>query len=187
MASDVWILVDLHREVQAGDLDESTDEYAVSIAASMAQKYIQSQLPVGLLAYGDERYLIPADTGEAQFERIMEHLAMTKAEGNVSLADVLSIEEQLWGTHSQVIILTSSHREDWTIALRELVRRRLRIAVILLDGQSFGGLFETREAIPALYDAGIAPFLVRMGDNIPVALSQPYTADRIDEMTEAAD
>ena len=59
MASDVWILVDLHREVQAGDLDESTDEYAVSIAASMAQKYIQAQLPVGLLAYGDETILYP--------------------------------------------------------------------------------------------------------------------------------
>ena len=187
MASDVWVLVDLHREVQAGDLDESTDEYAVSIAASMAQKYIRAQLPVGLLAYGDERYLIPADTGEAQFERIMEHLAMTKAEGDVSLAEVLSIEEPLWGSHSQVIILTSSHREDWTVALRELVRRRLRIAVVLIDGQSFGGLFDTTEAIPALYDAGIAPFLVRMDDNIPVALSHPYTADRIEELAEAAD
>ena len=187
MASDVWILVDLHREVQAGDLDESTDEYSVSIAASMAQKYIRSQLPVGLLAYGDERYLIPSDTGEAQFERIMEHLAMSKAEGALSLAEVLSREEQLWGTHSQIIILTSSHREDWTVALRELIRRRLRIAVILIDGPSFGGLFETTATIPALYDAGIAPFVVRMGDNIPVALSHPYTLERSEELAEAAD
>ena len=187
MASDVWILVDLHREVQAGDLEESTDEYAVSMAASLAQKYIRTQLPVGLLGYGDERYMIPADTGEAQFERIMEHLAMSKAEGAMSLADVLSREEQLWGTHSSIIILTSSHREDWTVALRELVRRRLRIAVILIDGQSFGGLFETMASTPALYDAGIAPFVVRRGDDIPVALSHPYTVDRSEELAEAAD
>lgn len=186
MASDVWVLVDLHREVQAGDLDESTDEYAVSIAASMAQKYIQAQLPVGLLAYGDERYLLPADTGQVQFERIMEHLAMSKAEGDVSLAEVLSREEQLWGTHSSIIILTSSHREDWTVAIRELVRRRLRIAVVLMDGHSFGGLFETLDVIPALYDSGIAPFVVRMGDNVPVALSHTYTVDLSAEMDEAA-
>ena len=186
MASDVWILVDLHGEVQAGELDESTDEYAVSIAASMAQKYIKSQLPVGLLAYGDERYMLPADTGEAQFERIMEHLAMSKAEGTVSLAEALSREEQLWGTHSSIIVVTSSHREDWTVAIRELVRRRLRIAVILIDGQSFGGLFDTLSATPSLYDAGIAPFVVRMGDNIPVALSHTYTVDLATEITEAA-
>jgi uncharacterized protein (DUF58 family) len=187
MASDVWVLVDLHREVQAGELDESTDEYAVSMAASLAQKYIRAQLPVGLLAYGDERYLLPADTGEAQFERIMEHLAMSKAEGAVSLAEVLSREEQLWGTHSSIIVLTSSHREDWTVAIRELVRRRLRIAVVLIDGESFGGLFETLAITPALYDAGIAPFVVRMGDNIPVALSHTYTVDRSAEIAEAAD
>ena len=187
MASDVWVLVDLHREIQAGELDESTDEYSVSIAASLAQKYIKAQVPVGLLAYGDERYMLPADTSETQFERIMEHLAMSKAEGTVSLAEALSREEQLWGTHSSIIVLTSSHREDWTVAVRELVRRRLRIAVVLIDGQSFGGLFETMAVTPALYDAGIAPFVVRSGDDIRVALSHPYTVVRSSKIEEAAE
>ena len=185
MASDVWVLVDLHRDVQAGELDESTDEYAVSIAASLAQKYIQGQLPVGLLAYGDERYLLPADTGMGQYERIMEYLAMSKSEGTLPLADVLSSEEQLWGTHSSLVIITSSHRLDWTAAARELMRRRVRIAVVLIDGQSFGGLFETLSVVPELYDAGIAPFVVRMGDDIPVALSRPYTVDLAAEAEEA--
>ncbi len=36
LSSDVWLLVDLHRDVQAGELEDSTDEYAVSIAASLA-------------------------------------------------------------------------------------------------------------------------------------------------------
>ena len=34
LSSDVWLMVDLHAEVQAGELEDSTDEYAVSIAAS---------------------------------------------------------------------------------------------------------------------------------------------------------
>ncbi len=187
MASDVWMLVDLHREAQAGELEESTDEYAVSIAASLARKYLRDRLPVGLLSYGDERYFLPADTGGGQLERIMEHLAMSKAEGETPLADVIAREEQLWGTHSSLVLITSSHRDDWPLALRELVRRRLRIAVILIDGASFGGLFETLDTIPDLYDAGIAPFVVRKGDNVPLALSRPYTPDAAAEREEEAE
>ena len=69
-SSDVWILVDLHRDVQAGELEESTDEYAVSIGASLSRKYLEAGLPVGLVAQGDRRYFLPADTGTGQFDRI---------------------------------------------------------------------------------------------------------------------
>ena len=177
MSSDVWVLVDLHRDVQAGELEDSTDEYAVSIGASLSQKYLQAQLPVGLISYGDARYLLPADTGVGQYERIMEYLARSKAEGTLPLHEVLAREEQLWGTHSSLVIVTSSHRPDWTIAVRELVRRRVRVGVILVNGQSFGGMFETLNVVPALYDSGIAPFVVGKGEDIPVALSRPYTVD----------
>ncbi len=174
MSSEMWLVVDLHRDVQAGELEESTDEYAVSIAASLSQKYLQAQLPVGLLAYGDARYLLAADTGAGQHERIMEYLARGKSEGTVSLEDALAQEEQLWGTHSSLVIITSSHRIGWATAVRELVRRRVRVAAIVVDGSSFGGMFETMRVIPELYDAGVAPFVVRMGDDIPVALSAPF-------------
>ena len=46
-----------------------------------------------------------------------------------------------------------------------------------MDGQSFGGMFETLDAVPSLYDAGVAPFVVRMGDDVPIALSHPYTVE----------
>ena len=175
LSSDVWLLVDLHRDVQAGDLDESTDEYAVSIAASLAGKYLDAQLPAGLVAYGDQRYMLQAETGAGQFDRIMEFLAMSKAEGDTSLEQLLPMEEQLWGYHSALVVITSSHHLEWVSALKELTRRRVRIAVILLDGQSFGGMFDTMSVIPELYDVGISPYVVRQGDSIPVALSRTYT------------
>ncbi len=175
LSSDVWIVVDLHRDVQAGELEESTDEYAVSIAASLARKYARAQMPVGLVSYGDARYVLPADTGSGQYERIMEYLARSKAEGSLPLENVLIREEQLWGTQSALIIITPSHRQDWTVAVKELVRRRVRVAAILVDGKSFGGLFETMDAAPALYDAAVDPYVVRMGDDVPLALSHTYT------------
>ena len=180
-SSDVWVLVDLHRDVQAGELDESTDEYAVSIGASLSRKYLEAGLPVGLISQGDQRYFLPADTGAGQFDRILEFLALSKAEGSVALETMLAQEEQLWGYHSSLIVITPSNRPDWVTALRELMRRRVRVAVVLLDGASFDGFFNTADVIPHLYLAGIPPYLVRKGDDIPVALSQVFTSAELEE------
>jgi len=180
-SSDVWILVDLHRDVQAGELEESTDEYAVSIGASLSRKYLEAGLPVGLIAQGDQRYFLPADTGTGQFERILEFLALSKSEGSVALESVLAEEEQLWGYHSSLIVITPSNRPDWVTALRELMRRRVRVAVVLIDGASFDGFFNTEDVVPHLYVAGIPPYLIRKGDDIPVALSRVYTSAEIEE------
>ena len=179
-SSDVWILVDLHRDVQAGELEESTDEYAVSIGASLSRKYLEAGLPVGLIAQGDQRYFLPADTGTGQFERILEFLALSKSEGSVALESLLAEEEQLWGYHSSLIVITPSNRPDWVTALRELMRRRVRVAVVLIDGASFDGFFNTEEVVPHLYVAGIPPYLIRKGDDIPVALSRVYTSAEIE-------
>ncbi|HAL47255.1 MAG TPA: hypothetical protein DCP37_05825, partial [Dehalococcoidia bacterium] len=131
--------------------------------------------PAGLIAYGDQRYALPAETGSGQFDRIMEFLAMSKAEGTTSLEELLPHEEQLWGYHSSLVVITSSHHPGWINGLKELVRRRVKVAVILLDAQSFGSMFDPVSLIPELHSAGIAPFLVRKGDSIPLALSQTYT------------
>ena len=178
-SSDVWLLIDLHETVQAGELEESTDEYAVSVAASLAKRYLGAQLPVGLIAYGDKRYLLPSETGVGQFDRLMEFLALTKAEGSTALEDVLPKEERLWGYHSSLIVITPSHRPEWVRALRSLSARGVRVAAILLDGRSFGGSFDSLQVVPALYDAGIAPYVVGKGDDIPVALGRTYTSPEL--------
>ena len=190
-SSDVWLIVDLCRDFQAGELDESTDEYAVSIAASLAKRYLEGQLPLGLIAYGDRRYFLSADSGAGQFDRVMEFLAMSKAEGTVPLEDALPREEELWGYNSSLIVITASHDPQWVTALRELTRRRSSVAVILLDARSFGGIYDTLDVVPELYTVGIPPHVVRRGDNIPMALSKVYTspglavAEHLEEMEVA--
>ena len=176
LASDVWIVIDLHKDVQAGELEESTDEYAVSIAASLAHKYLGAQIPVGVAAYGDERYALEADAGAGQRDRVMETLARSKAEGGVALEDAIAREERNWGARSSVVVITPSHRPAWATAVRELGRRRVNVAAVLVDGESFGGMFRTMDVVAPLIDAGVAPYAVRMGDSIPMALSRPLAA-----------
>ena len=171
-ASDVWLAVDLQKDVQAGELEESTDEYAVTIAASVAKKYLDAELPVGLIAHGDQSYHLPAETGLGQMDRMMDILAMCKAEGETPLTEALARDEGLWSHFTSLIVITSSHLTDWVVALRELSKRRVRIAVILVDSKSFGGYFETEPVIESLEVEGIATYVVRSGDNIPLALSR---------------
>ena len=174
-AGEVWMLVDLHRDVQAGELEESSDEYAVTIAASLVKRYLEAQQPAGLIAYGDQRYHIPAETGTGQFNRIMLYLAMGKAEGDTPLEVVVPKEEPAWSPHSSLVVITPSPRLEWVVALRELAKRGVRVAVVLVDGESFGGFFKTLDVLDHLYLAGLQTYVVKKGDDIPGALSHPYT------------
>ena len=171
-ASEVWIMPDLEGDVHAGELEESTDEYAVSIAASLALRYLSAELPVGLISYGAERYYLPAETGNAQLNRILRYLALSKAEGETPLNIAVAREEPLWGHQSSLIVITPSPREDWVIALRELARRGVRVVVVLVDGSSFGGSLNTLDAVEPLYRAGLPSYVVKKGDDMAVALSR---------------
>ena len=105
----------------------------------------------------------------------MEFLAISKSEGTVPLDEVIALEEQLWGYHSSIVVITSSHRVEWVTALKELIRRRIKVLVVLLDGMSFGGIYDSTAVVPKLYEAGVSPYIVKQGDSIPVALSHTYT------------
>ena len=158
------------RTSRAGELEESTDEYAVSIGASLAKRYLEANLPVGLLAYGDERYFLAAETGTGQYQRIMEYLALSKAEGTTPLQDNLPQDEPLWTHLSTVIVITSSPRFEWTTALRAMMRRGIKLVVVLVDAASFGADFETTEVLGPLAESGLAAYVVRKGDDISAAL-----------------
>ena len=173
-ASEVWVLVDLHADVHCGELEESTDEYAASIGASLAKRYLEREMPVGLIAYGNERHYLPAETGAGQLQRVMDYLAMSKAEGNTPLEVALAREEPLWSYNSSLIVITPSPREDWVTGLRELAKRGVTVVVVLVEGSSFGGSLNTLDALDYLYLAGLPAHVVRSGDDIPAALGRRY-------------
>ena len=170
-ASEVWVLVDLERSVQAGELEESTDEYAVTIAASLVKRHVDAELPVGLVAFGDKRYFLPCETGLGQSDRIMQYLALAKAEGDTPLNEALADYEPLWGHNATLIVITPSPRPDWVVGMSELMRRGVRIMVIQLDLESFGGTGDVAESQEEMFARGIPHFYIRQGDNIPVKLS----------------
>ncbi len=177
-SSEIWILLDLHRDFQAGKLEQSTDEYAASIAASIATRYSQSGLPVGFLSYGDQRYFLTAETGVGQQQRILQLTAVCRPKGDKPLEVVLPQEELLWKHGSFLVIITSSPRTAWTTAASTLSKRGIKLVVVLIDGQSFGGEISVTAALENLTSTGIPTYLIKKGDDIPTALSRNYNVHK---------
>ena len=86
--ADVWIVLDLDTEVQAGTGLESTEEYAVTAAASAGAA---SARPGPRRWPGVPEATLPADRGPRQAERILEVLALVRASSHLNLASMLAI------------------------------------------------------------------------------------------------
>jgi uncharacterized protein (DUF58 family) len=163
---DVILLLDLDRETQAGEGDGSTEEYGVTISASIAAYLLrQQELAVGLAVNGSGEGALPLDRGERQLDRVLELLAVVHPNRRAPLAEALAIEETRLARNTVLIIVTPSTELDWPQGLGHLQRRGVRPCVILLDPQSFdehvSNNIRTQQALIA---AGIPVVPVRRGD-----------------------
>ncbi len=168
--SDITLLLDLHAGVQAGQGDESTEEYGVRIAASLANHFLDSNRMLGLVAFGRETVLLDPARGPQQHQRILESLALVSAEGSLPLAGVLREQERRFGRHSTLVVITPSVDEEWVTALQFLVQRGARAAVALIDPGSFGGAGSALLPFSTLVASDILTYLVRCGDDLSLTL-----------------
>jgi uncharacterized protein (DUF58 family) len=192
--ADIWLFLDMDRSVQAKlewtpvlerrgpallwatrprlELVPTTEEYGVTITASLAKHFIVRNRAVGLVAHAQQREVIPADRGERQLSKILETLAVIKGEGRIPLAQVMAAEGMHLGRGTTVVVITSSPDEDWVITSRHLERRGLRMIAVLIAPDSFGGEWEVEKVMAELAAGGTPTYLVREGDDLAAALSQ---------------
>ncbi|MDP3062390.1 MAG: DUF58 domain-containing protein [Chloroflexota bacterium] len=170
LSMNLWILLDLEASVQAGQGPDSTEETAVTIAASVARKYSDMGLPVGLAAEGERSYLVASDSSPSHLHHVLEELARVRATGRTPLENTLGQVERHLGRYSTLLIITPSPRDDWLKALPDLRRRGVRVALVLLDRASFSD--NGREPPPqtAAVQSGLPVFTVRRGQPLEDAL-----------------
>jgi uncharacterized protein (DUF58 family) len=168
---DLWLILDLHRQVQAGAGPESTEEYAVTVAASVASKYLGLRVPVGLIAHGQELLYLPADQNTGQLARLLELLARVRADGQSPLADVLLGGKSQFQRSSTVMVITPSMDPSWVAALTLMLQGGGRGVAILVDPASFGGRGEVQGAREALVLSRIPSYVVRRGEPLAESLS----------------
>lgn len=170
-ASDIWVILDLERRVHAGSGDESTEEYAVRVAASVSRHYLIQNRSVGLIAFGRDLRVIEPERGQQQMTRILETLAMARAIGDAPLANILHEEQRRFGRHTTLVIVTSATDDHWLTAVQALTQRGVRAAVVLIDPSTFGADRSPLVMFSELTASDILTYVVRKGDDLGLVLS----------------
>ncbi len=174
-ASDIWVILDLERRVNAGREEESTEEYGVRIAASVARHYIVNNRPVGLMTFGRDLRVLEPERGQQQLTRILETLAMAYAVGDAPLGNLLMEEQRRFGRHTTLVVITSATDDHWLTAIQSLTQRGVRAAVVLLDPSTFGSDRSPLLLYGQLTASDIMTYVVRKGDDLGLALSPTAT------------
>ena len=161
-SGNLWIVLDLHRQWQAGEGNQSTLEYAINIAGSLAHKVLAENRAVGLVAYGAEPVVIQPGKGLRQLRRMLEHLAVAQV-GDYALPPLLSDLGASFGRGMTVAVVTPSSDPAWMVGLVDLARRGLTPAAVILDAKSFGSASDSAALLGELARFNIRAFLIRRG------------------------
>jgi uncharacterized protein (DUF58 family) len=189
--ADVWLFLDMEGAAQAdrlwqeeGDqprslwptkaaLVPSSEEYVVTVAASLAKHFLAQSRAVGLIAYGQTRESITPDRGERQLTKILETLAVIRAVGTIPVAQIIAAEGKGLGRNTSAIVITPSDDQGWVDGLRDLRRRGIRGIGVVMDTASFGRPGNTEAILASLQQSGIRGYRVREGDSLAAALASP--------------
>ncbi len=166
----LWIVLDMHHGVKAGGDIDNTEEYGITIAASIAERFLATGWPVGLIAHGEARCFLAPQLGGAALDDILRALAMARATGSEALAETLRQSWSHFGASSRVVIITSSADSAWIEHVSTSSIQRPQLTVVLIDAQSFGGSQDASTAVGLLQGNSILTYLVRRGDDLATAL-----------------
>lgn len=190
--ADVWIFLDAAQTTQHAlprppldlrfqdlwqrsikiELPPSTEEYGVSIAASLVRDYLRRGRSVGLVAVGSYLTLIPPDRGGRQLGKILEALAILRAEGDIPLRVLVEMQVKHMVKGSTVVLITASTHHEMVIVAEFLLRRGLRPIVVLIDASTFGGPEGSFDLAVQIRSMGVAVRLVRNGVELEMSLAE---------------
>lgn len=196
--SEVWIFVDASRNVHHElpsepiqfdpremwrpnlriPLPPSTEEYAVATAASLARYYLQRGRVIGLVSAGHMYSVIPAEKGGRQLGKVLEALALLRAEGKLPLQGLVEAQIKNLPRGSTVVMITPATGDGVSLSVELLSRRGMRPIVVLLNAETFGGSSGTMRVAKQLELLGVPYTQVNNGDDLTSALSAKVVQQR---------
>jgi uncharacterized protein (DUF58 family) len=162
LTTDLWILLDLDRNVHFGDGEESTLEYAISLAASMASQVHSRGRQVGLIANDSKGTILEPHRAVRQDRLILDYLAVAQADGRTPLTKTLAWDRIRRLPRRAIAVITPSADPDWVRLLQAVRGRRTTMIVFYLDVGSFGGPDQNPS-----FDLGqdVDLYVIRSGDD----------------------
>jgi len=164
-----WIVLDMNEKTHVGQREESTDEYAVTIAASLVKKYLDEGMHTGLDISSDKGDSFSPNTGTSHFNKMLETMALVQAKGNIPMAEFLH-DFGRFGNHSTVVVITPDSGDAVLQELRRMKNYGHTVVAIFLDRSTFDSGNAPEQAVHNLGSAGIQVYVVKKGDNLARAL-----------------
>jgi uncharacterized protein (DUF58 family) len=171
----------LRDDVGQIELDPSSEEYAIAITASLAKHFVDRNRSVGMVTYAQraQREFAQTDRGERQLARILEMLAVARAEGSIPISQVLAAETLHFTRGTTIIVVTASTDPEWVVTAQHLTTRGVRCVAVVVDPASFlqetsgerYGLV-TQRVVADLAASRIPTYVVRYGDPLELALNE---------------
>lgn len=163
LTADVWIVLDLHRGSHWGVAPESTDEYAISLAASVAAHVHARGRQVGLIVNDAAATTLEPHRVLRQDRVILEYLAVAQADGQQPLHASRVWDRVRRLPRRALVVVTASPNPAWIDALMLARARGSTSLVYYIDASSFGG-----PESHASFDLGsdMDLFIVRQGDEL---------------------
>src|SRR5438309_6291312 len=139
LTADIWIVLDLDRKVHHGTGEESTIEYAVSLAASIALHIHGRGRKVGLIANDAKGTLLEPHRVVRQDRVIMDYLAIAQPDSDTDLATALSWEKIRRLPRRAIAVISPSPDSAWVSTLQAIRGRGTSMIAFYVDASTFGG------------------------------------------------
>jgi uncharacterized protein (DUF58 family) len=134
---DVWLVLDLDENTQAGSGEWSTEELGVTVASSVAALMLDARRAVGLIAHAEQTLTVIPERGRAHLWRLLQALARARLVQDHPLNRVLEGAARVIPTGATALIITPSLKSDWLPGLARLQGQGIGVAAVLIDADSF--------------------------------------------------
>jgi uncharacterized protein (DUF58 family) len=132
------IVLDLKKGNNIGAGRETTLEYAVKIAGSIAMYLINNGVFVQLIGYTKEAMVVPFGKGESHVFKIFEYLATVHSEGDYTLSETLEEASFITPYSSTLITIMLDNDMDSLSSLVQFKIKGIKLIVIVLSSSTFG-------------------------------------------------
>jgi uncharacterized protein (DUF58 family) len=187
ITTEVSLILDMHRLALSGLGDVTSIEYIIKAAAAVAQIAIDKSHLVQLFALSDKMQHVPPEGGNQHLITIPDRLTLLRPRGDGHFEDGLEeVMPYLKSGSTAILIAAASniHAEKISLIIRQLMNRRMKIMIILVDDRSFIKFWKDQEEhmkratpIAALMEVlsreGCSLFLVSKGDDVALKLQMP--------------
>ena len=157
-ADAVWVVLDLDERAQAGEGSDSTVEYGVTTAASVAKRFLDSGRNVGAVFSGREQLIVPAASGITQLGRIFQALALIEPGNAGGVRETSDAVKNELSTGASIVLITAAPPAAVSSAVDMLRATGAAVVPVLMDAPSFTG---GRSAA-----SGFDAYVIRKGDEI---------------------